>query len=85
MTAKRYLEKLQNQDLEGNLTSIFSRLQNSQQYWIKPRNNLNAMTLHYGPATWFLTLSPAEWAWDDLGDYLRKSNHSQMAHCLQVL
>jgi len=38
------------------------------------------MTLHYGPATWFLTLSPVEWAWDDLGDYLRKINPLEMAH-----
>ena len=37
------------------------------------------MTLHYGPATWFLTLSPAEWALDDLGKYLRKINPSDMA------
>ena len=80
MTAARYLEKIQDQELEGNLTSIFSRLRNSQQFWIKPRNNLNAMTLHYGPATWFLTLSPAEWAWDDLGEYLRKINSSEMTH-----
>jgi len=36
LTAACYLEKLQNEELEGNLTSIFSRLQNSQQYWIKP-------------------------------------------------
>jgi len=38
------------------------------------------MTLHYGPATWFLTLSPAEWEWDYLGDYLRKINPSEMTH-----
>jgi len=36
LTAACYLEKLQNEELEDNLTSIFSRLRNSQQYWIKP-------------------------------------------------
>jgi len=32
------------------------------------------MTQHYGPATWFLTLSPSEWLWDDLGEYIREVN-----------
>jgi len=32
------------------------------------------MTQHYGPATWFLTLSPSEWLWDDLGEYIREDN-----------
>jgi len=35
---------------------------------------LNAMSFHYGPATWYLTLSPSEWSWHDMGDYLRKLN-----------
>jgi len=38
------------------------------------------MTLHYGPAMRFLTLSPTEWAWDDLGDHLCNINPSEMAH-----
>ena len=80
LTAARYLEKLENQELEGDLTSIFARLRNSQEYWMPPRNDLNAMTLHYGPPTWFLTLSPAEWAWDNLGEHLRKINPPNMAH-----
>ena len=29
---------------------------------------------HYGPATWFITLSPGEWLWEDLGTYLRELN-----------
>jgi len=32
------------------------------------------MTQHYGPATWFLTLSPSEWLWDDLGEFIREVN-----------
>ena len=74
LTVARYLDMLQNEEIEGNLTSIFSRLRNSEQYWIKPRNDLNCMTLYYGPATWFLTLSPSEWTWNDMGEYLRKVN-----------
>ena len=74
LTAARYLDMLQNEEIEGNLTSVFSRLRNSEQYWIKPRNDLNCMTLYYGPATWFLTLSPSEWTWNDMGEYLHKVN-----------
>ena len=65
---------LENQEIEGNLTSVFSRLCNSEQYWIHPRNELNAMSFHYGPATWYLTLSPSEWSWHEMGEYLRKLN-----------
>lgn len=45
---------------------MFSSLRNTEQYWRKSRSDLNCMTLHYGPATWFLTLKPSEWLWDDL-------------------
>ena len=74
LTMGRYLDMLSNDEIEADLTSIFSRLRNSEQYWIKPRNDLNCMTMYYGPATWFLTLSPSEWAWDEMGDYLHKIN-----------
>ena len=60
MTFAHYLEMLQNKEIEGNSTSIFSRLCNSKHFWIKPWNDLNCMTLIYGPAIWFLTLSPSE-------------------------
>ena len=32
------------------------------------------MSFYYGPATWYLTLSPSEWVWEDLGKYLCKIN-----------
>ncbi|XP_029161563.1 uncharacterized protein LOC114933247 [Nylanderia fulva] len=60
--------------LESNLSTIFATLRNTEQYWCKPRNDLNCMTQHYGPATWFLTLSPSEWLWEDLGEYIREVN-----------
>ena len=37
--------------------------------------DLNAMTRHYGPATWFLTFSPSEWMDTELLLYLRKINN----------
>ena len=76
LTVGRYLDMVGNDEIEADLTSIISRLRNSEQYWIKPRNDLNCMTMYYGPATWFLTLSPSEWKWDEIGDYLRKINPS---------
>jgi len=42
---------LENEELEGELTSIFALLRNSEQFWKHPRNELNAMSFHYGPAT----------------------------------
>lgn len=30
------------------------------------------MILHYGPAMWFLTVSPSEWNYDELGELLRE-------------
>ena len=74
LTAARYLNMLENEELEEDLCSIFARLRNSEQYWIRPRNELNCMSFHYGPATWYLTLSPSEWTWEDLGQYLHKVN-----------
>ncbi|XP_053989992.1 uncharacterized protein LOC128882418 isoform X2 [Hylaeus volcanicus] len=56
-----------------------ARLRNTAQYWQKPRNYSNCMIYHYGPATWFLTLSPAEWLWSDLIEYLREVNGPSMA------
>jgi len=73
-TASEYLEAIQKDLLESNLSTIFSTLRNTEQYWRKPRSDLNCMTQHYGPATWFLTLSPSEWLWDDLGEYIREVN-----------
>ncbi|KYN30142.1 hypothetical protein ALC57_00398 [Trachymyrmex cornetzi] len=73
-TAGRYLNELKDNQLESNLMSIFAKLRNTDQFWRQPSNNVKCMTLHYGPATWFLTLSPSEWKWSDLAEYLRDMN-----------
>ncbi|XP_044594803.1 uncharacterized protein LOC123272168 [Cotesia glomerata] len=73
-TAGSYLKHLKDGQLEANLTTLFARLRNSEQFWSKPRNNLACMTRHYGPATWFFTVSPAEWLWDDLIEYIKEIN-----------
>ncbi|XP_029172863.1 ATP-dependent DNA helicase PIF1-like [Nylanderia fulva] len=72
--------------LESNLSTIFSILRNTEQYWRKPRSDLNCMTQHYGPATWFITLSPSEWLWEDLGEYIREVNGwHDTSLCVNVL
>ena len=34
------------------------------------------MSFHYGPPTWFITLNPGEWLWEDLCAYLKIVNPS---------
>lgn len=80
ITAEQYFKMLNKDELEGDLTAIFGRLRNTEQFWKKPRNDVNCMTQHYGPATWFLTMSPAEWMWDDLGEYVKEVNVPEMAN-----
>ena len=74
ITAKNFLDAISKNQLEGNISTIFSRLRNTAQYWRKPRCDLNCMIHHYGPATWFLTLSPSEWLWSHMIEYLREIN-----------
>ncbi|XP_067215692.1 uncharacterized protein [Linepithema humile] len=73
-TAKEYLEAMSKDLLESDLSTIFASLRNTEQFWRRPRSDLNCMTHHYGPATWFLTLSPGEWLWEELGEYIREVN-----------
>lgn len=80
MNAGEYLELMSREQLEGNLTTVFARLRNTEQYWRRARNNLGCMVQSYGPATWFLTLSPSEWMWEDLAAYIREVNGPSMAN-----
>ncbi|XP_024872055.1 uncharacterized protein LOC112454736 [Temnothorax curvispinosus] len=73
-TASEYLEALQTDVLESDLSTIFATIRNTEQYWRIPRSNLRCMTQEYGPATWFVTWSPAEWLMPDLAAYLREVN-----------
>ncbi|XP_054266849.1 uncharacterized protein LOC128989020 [Macrosteles quadrilineatus] len=76
LSARDCLNNLASGELEGNLTSVFSKLRNTSQYWIQPRNDVNCMAQHYGPATWFLTISPSDWNWDDMALFIREVNRS---------
>jgi len=73
LTSSECLKRLESNELEGNLT-IFARLRNTSQYWLTPRSDIEIMITWYGPVTFFLTLSPAEYNWERLDKYLRKVN-----------
>ena len=36
MIVARYLEMVQNEEIETELTSVFHRLGNSEQFWMRP-------------------------------------------------
>ncbi|XP_044742220.1 uncharacterized protein LOC123303484 [Chrysoperla carnea] len=80
LTKETYLDLLQKDELEGDLSALFSRLRNTEQFWRKPRNDVVCMSKYYGPPTWFLTVSPSEWNWCDLEQYLRDINSPEMAN-----
>lgn len=71
LNKKTFLENVQkNEEINNNLSTMFGRLRNTQQYWKKRNNELNCMVEHYGPATFFLILSPSEYHWNDLHEFL---------------
>jgi len=55
LTSLECLELLKNEELEGNLTTIFARLRNTQAntYWLSPRSDIETMITWYGPVTFF--------------------------------
>ena len=61
-------------DIERNLNRVISKIPNSPSYWNAPRAQLRCMLETYGPATFFITFSPAEYDWSDLHSYLLKHN-----------
>lgn len=65
LTSSECLKRLENNELEGNRTTVFARLRNTSQYWLNPRSDIGIMITWYGPVTFFLTLSPAEYHWED--------------------
>lgn len=85
LTAAQYIDVLNKDELEGDLSAIFGRLSNTEQYWKKPRNDVVCMTEHYGPATWFLTMSPCEWMWTDLEEYLKQVNGPEFGKSIMEL
>lgn len=42
LTARKYLEKIEKSELEGDLMAMFSRLRNTEQFWKKPRSDVTS-------------------------------------------
>ena len=74
MTTEFALNKIQRGDLDKPISSIFSKVRGTQEYFKIPKWNLETMIRNYGPATWFLTFSPTEWLWPDLKAFLLEVN-----------
>jgi ATP-dependent DNA helicase PIF1 len=76
MTVEQVMNMLQagNRQLEANLSSLFGNIRGTRQYWFKRQMEVSCMMREYGPPTWFVTLSCAEYSWDNLHDHLVKMN-----------
>ncbi|CAF1039401.1 unnamed protein product, partial [Brachionus calyciflorus] len=63
-----------NTTLESNLEVLLKSVRGSREYWRNICYNLEAMDEKFGPATFFLTLSCAEYYWKDLKQFLVERN-----------
>ena len=63
------------EEVEGNLSTIFQQMCGSKQYWFLRRSEVMCMVREYGSPTLFRTLSCAEYDSLDIATYLRKVNN----------
>lgn len=70
------LDKLNNNDpvLESKLTSYFGNITGSKEYWNFKMNDLEVIDENLGPATFFITLSSAEYFWPECKEFIAKMN-----------
>ena len=61
-------------EIERNLNRVVSKIPNSPSYWNAPRSMLKCLSETHGPATFFITFSPAEYDWPPLHEYLNRHN-----------
>ena len=73
-TAGNFRQQIEENLIDSNINSVFERIRGTEAFWKIPRNDLNCMANEYGPCTFFVTLSPGEWMWPELGDYIKKVN-----------
>ena len=74
MNVGNLLEKLKAKDelLESNLSNLMTSVRGSQEFWSQKGSDLSAMDEKWGPATFFMTLSSAEYEWEELRDYITR-------------
>ena len=78
MTAGEIVAKVQAKDtqLENNLNMCLASVKGTKEYWSRQASDLGCMDAGLGPATFFLTLSCAEYHWAEMETYLKAKNVS---------
>eukprot|EP00116_Pleurobrachia_bachei_P000345 sb/3460607/ len=76
ITAGKFVEMIKNNDpsIKRKVTACLRDIPGTQQYWSSVKQKLLAQTQQFGPPTFFLTLSPAEYTWPELISTLRELN-----------
>ncbi len=60
--------------LETNLFNVMGAVRASKEYWCQRATDLKAFDENFGAATWFFTISSAEYHWEDLRSFLLSMN-----------
>ena len=79
---QKKLDELDN-DTEINLRTVMTAVSNSKEYWAHVSSDLKSHNRHKGPATFFGTISPAEYNWQELYTFLL-NNTSDLTHARQL-
>ena len=76
LNKKLLLDKIKNKDqeLEANLSTVLASVRGSNEYWSRICGDLKLMDETYGSATFFLSLSCAEYSWVDCINFVRFMN-----------
>lgn len=77
LNAANLLKKIQENDmvLEASLSTMFSSVRGTREYWSRQCGDIELMDEYNGPATFFLTFSSAEYNWADHEEFMRKMNN----------
>jgi hypothetical protein len=77
LNAGKLLERVKNNDqaLEASLSTMFTSIRGSREYWNRQCGDIELMDEYFGPATFFLTFSSAEYDWLDHEQYMRTMNN----------
>ncbi|KAL5272240.1 hypothetical protein ACHWQZ_G000453 [Mnemiopsis leidyi] len=71
------LNKIKTKDsaLMRRINKVLRLVPNTQAYWESQRAKLKAQIEKFGPPTFFITFSPAEYDWEDLVQHLKEVNN----------
>ncbi|MCP4491608.1 MAG: AAA family ATPase [Gammaproteobacteria bacterium] len=72
ITAGELKRKIEHKDeeLEANLSTLLSAVRGTKEYWQRQAGDLAALDEKFGPASLFVTLSCAEYRWNDVRNAL---------------